>query len=162
MLKTKKKNTRGISPVIATVLLIAMVIVIGLIVFSWFKGLTQEATTKFGGTNIELVCEDVVFSSSYDSDTGVLVISNSGNVPIYRFKVKTTGAGSFETLDLKEDLDSSWPNAGLKQGGVFSSVDLSSELGSAQRIDLIPVLLGTSKGKEKSHTCDERFGQRVI
>ena len=63
---------KGVSPVIATVLLVAMVVVLALIVFFWFKGLTKEAVTKFGGTNIEIVCNDVSFSSEYSN--GVLTV----------------------------------------------------------------------------------------
>jgi flagellin-like protein len=73
-------NKRGVSPVIATVLLIGIVIVIGLIIFLWLRGLTQEAVFKFD-QNIELTCNDVKFSSSYSS--GTLTISNTGNVAIY-------------------------------------------------------------------------------
>ena len=38
-------NKKGVSPVIATVLLIAIVIVIGLIIFLWFRSLTKDALT---------------------------------------------------------------------------------------------------------------------
>src|SRR3970282_954737 len=93
-----RKNRRGVSPVIATTLLIAMVVVTGLIVFLWFRGFTQEAVTKFGGTNIELVCGDVRFDSSYSS--GNLFLSNVGNVPIYSFKLKIESPGSHTTLDI--------------------------------------------------------------
>lgn len=158
-MKKKRLNEKGLSPVVATVLLVAMVIVIGLIIFLWFRGLTQEAVTKFGGTNIELVCEDVDFSASYTA--GSLFISNIGNVPIYGFKVVVRGFGSFDTFDLAEDLDSNWPAVGLRQGGTYSTPDLSSELEGFE-VTLIPVLIGTSGGGEKTHTCDNRFGQRVI
>jgi len=45
-------HKKGLSPVIATMLLIAIVVVIGLIIFLWFRGMTEEAITKFDGTNI--------------------------------------------------------------------------------------------------------------
>ncbi len=76
---------RGISPVIATVLLIAMVVVIGLIVFLWFRGMIEEEGTKFG-KNVKLVCDDVNFEASYSG--GVLSILNIGNTPIYKMKIK--------------------------------------------------------------------------
>ena len=152
-------NKMGVSPVIATVLLIAMVIVIGLIIFLWFRSLTKDAITKFGGTNIELVCEDVDFTSSYSA--GILVIQNFGNVPIYGMKVKISGDGSHTTEDLNV-LSNNWPTTGLKQGGVFSSVGLGSRFSSADSVLLIPVLLGTSKKGEQIHVCDERYGQEVL
>ena len=129
---------RGVSPVIATTLLIAMVVLIGLIIFLWFRGLTQEAITKFDGQNIELVCGDVRFDSSYSS--GDLSISNSGNVPIYSFQLKVDMPGSHQTLDIK-DVASSWPEAGLNQGGTFSG-DIGSSVSGAEKITVIPVLRG--------------------
>ena len=45
---------RGVSPVIATILLIGIVIVIALIVFLWLRGMQQEAITKFEGMNVEI------------------------------------------------------------------------------------------------------------
>ena len=59
---------RGVSPVIATVLLISMVVIIGIIIFLWFRGMVGETVTKFG-KNIELACEDVVFDASYSTST---------------------------------------------------------------------------------------------
>lgn len=152
-----KTGKKGISPVIATVLLIAMVIVIGLIIFLWFRGLTKEAVTKFGGTNIELVCQDVGFSADYSG--GFLTISNLGNVPIFSFKLKISGAGSHETKDIADASD--WPSTGLRQGGVFSA-DLSSEFFGADSVTVIPVLIGSSDNGEQTHVCDDRFGQEVL
>ena len=59
------KNKMGLSPVVATVLLIAMVIIIGIIIFLWFRGFTHESITKFGVRNVELVCGDVNFQATY-------------------------------------------------------------------------------------------------
>lgn len=154
MMKTEK---RGISPVIATSLLIAMVVVIGLIIFLWFRGFTEEAVTKFGGRNVELVCQDVQFDSDYSS--GNIFLSNLGNVPIYSFKLKIEGSGSHTTTDIKDIAD--WPVEGLNQGGVFTG-DIYKSVGSADEITVIPVLRGTSKSGARTHTCDERYGEQII
>ena len=76
-------------------------------------------------------------------------------------KVKISGDGSHTTEDLNV-LSGNWPTMGLKQGGVFSSLDLSLRFSSADSVLLIPVLLGTSKKGEQIHVCDERFGQEVL
>jgi len=160
MKKNKKRSKKGVSPVIATVLLIAMVVIIGLIIFLWFRGFTREAITKFE-KNIEPVCEEVQFMSEYSLTLGKLSFLNSGNVPVYNFKIKVFKEGSHETLDMKE-IDSSWPSIGLKQGGTFLSKDLSTEFSEAQKILIIPILIGTSqKGEEKTHVCDERYGYEI-
>lgn len=156
-------NRKGLSPVIATVLLVAMVMVIGLIIFMWLRGLTKEAITKnFGGgeTNIEVVCQDVVFQASY-SPSGVLSIRNDGNVPVYNIKVKEVGEGSFTTSDLG-DLSTEWSEnypAGLSQGRAFS--DSITFTGS--EIVLIPVLIGNTEKGKKTYVCDgDLYGYEIL
>jgi len=80
-MKKVTKNNNGLSPVIATVLLIAMVVVIALLVFLWMRSLAQESITKFEGENINLVCQNVKFEADYSG--GVLTIRNTGTVPIF-------------------------------------------------------------------------------
>ena len=143
---------RGVSPVIATVLLVAMIIVVGLIVFLWFSGMTEEAITKFDGTNIKLVCEGVQFNAEYAS--GTLNIVNIGNVPIFKMQVKLSGEGSHET----KELGGGWPDLGLNQGGTFSG---SFDASGAETLTLIPVLRGESKKGEKNFVCEERFGHEI-
>ncbi len=147
------KNHRGISPVIATVLLIAMVVAIGLVVFLWFRGLVQEEGTKFG-KNIKLNCPDVNFEASYSG--GVLSVINRGNVPIYQMKLKIFKEGSHETNDL-----SNWPELGLNQGESFSK-NIASEIDSANKIILIPVLIGSSGEGKKTYMCEEQYGYEII
>jgi len=146
-----KNKKRGLSPVIATMLLVAIVIVIALIVFFWFKSITEEAITKFDGKNIRLVCEEVSFDADYDG--GQVFISNTGNVPIYQMKAKVYGAGSFTTMTISEG----WPEKGLNQGEAFSG----SVGDAADRIILIPVLVGETEKGEKTYTCDERLGYEL-
>lgn len=140
---------RGISPVIATVLLIAMVVVLGLIIFMWFRGFTQEAVTKFD-TNVELVCSDATFDASYAEDK--LSVINTGNVPIYRVKVKSLGLGSFSTRELSTG--DNWPELGLNQGDSFSE-NVGVDETSIEEIIIIPVLMGNSRVGQQSFTCDE-------
>ena len=154
----RQKNRKGVSPVIATVLLVAMVVVIGLIIFLWFRGITEEAVTKFGGRNIKLVCEDVEFLSDYS--VGTLSISNIGNVPIFGMKVRISEQGSYETLDIR-DLPVDWPEIGLRQGGTFSG-NLISEFSGAEQVSLIPVLMGTSSRGNQIYVCEDRYGQDLI
>ncbi|NCN52088.1 hypothetical protein GW931_03685 [archaeon] len=148
---------RGMSPVVATVLLIAIVIVIGLIVFLWFKGITDEAITKFDGTNVKLVCEQVSFSAEYSN--GNIGISNDGNVPIFKMKAKIIGAGSYETVVVGEG-DSNWQSTGLNQGDAYEG---SLELNGATKILLIPVLIGQTESEgKKLYTCDEMYGKEIV
>lgn len=149
---------RGLSPVIATILLIAMVMVIGLIVFMWLRSLTQEKITKFDGTNIQLVCDDVYFQAEYSG--GTLSILNSGNVPIYNFKVKVEGSGSYTTSDIG-DISTKW--AGSYETGLDQGAGFSDEISfSGDQVTLIPVLLGESEEGKKTYTCDGNLYGYVI
>ena len=145
-------NKRGVSPAIATVLLVAIVIVIAMIVFLWFKSMSGEIITKFGGTNIELVCERVEFNSQYVN--GQLFIANSGNVPIFGMKVKIEKVGEDQTKDIRE-LSANWPDIGLSQGKTFSANIDGEVVEGAETIVLTPILLGTSDKGEKAYMCDE-------
>jgi len=147
---------RGVSPVIATVLLIGMVVVIGAIIFLWFKNMQQETITKFGETNVELICEEVVFDASYSGEK--LYVSNIGNVPIYSMNVKVSKDAGYNTESIK-DATENWPSRGLNQGAAFSG---AIELGEgAEKIRLIPVLLGSSAKGEKTFVCEERHGYEL-
>ena len=157
-----KKEKKALSPVIATVLLIVIVVIIALIVFLWVRGMTQEAITKFDNENIQLVCGKVSFEATYTSDTG-LYIRNPGNVPIFGMRVKVVGAGSHDTLDLRdESVTTEWPEVGLNQGGVFSDPSFGDNLGNAEEIVLIPILMGESESGRKTYVCDEnQYGYRI-
>jgi len=143
---------KGVSPVIATVLLLAIVIVLALIIFMWFRSFTQEAVIKFD-KNIELVCEEISFSAQYDGSQ--LYVSNYGNVPIYDFDVQIASGGDYQTVSLREE-ESTF--SGLLPGGV-SSLALNGD-----KFVFIPVLMGeTDTGVKESFTCDDkRYGQEVI
>ncbi len=150
--KFLSKSKRSVSPVIATILLIALVIIIGLIVFQWMKGFTKEAVTKFEGQNIELVCNDVQIDASYSA--GTLTISNLGNVPISNFNVKAEFPGGHETTELAGF-------EGLAQGGIFSEVVPVPD--GTTTITLIPILLGVNKdGEQKTQACEERQGKEIF
>ena len=141
------RKRRGVSPVVASVLLIAMVVVIGLIVFLWMRSLVGEGITK-NDKNVELVCEEVEYDASYTA--GELAIVNTGDVPIYSFKIKISDEAGHTTEDIN-DLADSWPDSGLNAGGAFSG-----DIGSHGTIVLIPVLMGSTSEETKTYVCDER------
>ncbi|OYT36799.1 hypothetical protein B6U91_00275 [Candidatus Pacearchaeota archaeon ex4484_71] len=145
------RSKRGISPIVASMLLVAMVIVIGLIIFLWFRGMTEEAITKFDGTNIKLVCEEVQFDASYSGDK--VYVLNTGDVPIYKMKAMLFGDGSHTTKTLVDG----WPEDGLLQGDAYSGTLPDS----AEKIVLVPVLIGHSEKGNAAYTCDERNGYEL-
>lgn len=152
----KRKDVRGLSPVVATVLLIVIVIAIALIVFIWMRGMLMEKCTKFDGKNVELVCDDISFDADYAD--GTLYISNSGNVPIFGIDIKVVGDGSYIVEHLS-DKSTLWPKTGLNSGATFS--DTISFSGN--KIVLIPVLIGDCDSGVKTYTCKENlYGYDII
>ena len=145
---------RGISPVVATVLLVLLVVIIALIIFLWFRSITQESVTKFG-SDVQVVCQEVDFDVSYSS--GVLSFVNNAQAPIYDFMIfyVDVDSGSTETQSLR-DLGF----AGLSSGAT-AEVDFSTPSGTSE-LNVVPVLLGeTSSGDTQPYQCDEQLGVKV-
>ncbi|MBD3247607.1 hypothetical protein GF378_03235 [Candidatus Pacearchaeota archaeon] len=154
-----KKDKKGVSPVIATVLLIGMVVVLALIVFVWMRALARETITKFDGENIELSCDKVSIDADYSS--GILTVTNNGNTPIYRLKMRVEEVGRETTRVITEDYQ--WPKFGIDAGMSYTSEQYSLDISGSEEVVLIPVLLGnTEDGKKKTFTCDEKYGYKVI
>lgn len=144
------KGKTGLSPVVATVLLISIVIAIAVIVFLWLQGFVGEAVMK-NDENVKLVCRDQVsFESSYSN--GRLSISNTGSIPIFNFKLKVVNASGSNKLDLKE-IKGNWPDEGLNQGEAYSGSISSSVGNNVNSIKLIPVLVGKSDSQKVQHEC---------
>lgn len=136
-----KKNKRGLSPVIATVLLVALVLVLAVIVFLWARSSISEQVEKFGQP-IERNCEDVDFTAVYS--TGLLDVANNGNVPIHEFEVKQFSGGNSEIDRLEEPLNE----------GKVKSISFSPNVG-VDKIIVYPVLLGKVRGtnQNKKYVC---------
>ena len=146
-----KKNKNGLSPIIATVLLIAIVVMIAVIAFVWFSSIREDVITKFGGTNVKVVCTEVSFDAEYSG--GTLSVANNGNVPIFKLSVKINRDGSHETISLDDF-------SGLNQGGTYTT-SLPEAVG-AKSIILIPILLGDSEDGQKAYMCDEEDGAEIV
>ncbi len=149
-------NKKGVSPVVATVLLIAIVVVIGFIVFFWLRGFVGESIIKFD-TDIKQICGQVSFTADYGTNT--IYITNNGNIPIYRMKVLDYKEGGHNTIML--GMDDGWTSgSGLWIG---KSVEISYSADQSDKLILVPVLLGeTKKGEAKLYTCNEKQGVEVF
>lgn len=154
----KRLKKKGISPVVATTLLIAIVVIIALIIFLWFRTVIGDYGEKFG-KNIELVCEEVVLGASYSG--GLLYVTNDGNIPVFKLNLKIESGGGYETTELN-DIVSDWPEKGLKQGGAYSG-NIGSYVESPDEILLMPILIGISdKGDKKTYACGEQYGYVIL
>lgn len=134
-------NKRGLSPVIATVLLITLAIVLVGIVFLWMQGFVSEQVEK-QGKPIDQICKEVAFEieSDYDSANGIfsLQVVNRGNVNIYGFDIK-----------FLEEKDSSMKSFTFSTNvGESSEVQSIPLIGDVRQVILYPMILGSVKGKK--------------
>ena len=154
------KERRGLSPIIATVLLVSMAIVLSLIVFLWAKGFIAEKTQKDLGRGpepIENFCDKIDFSADAVRDDDEVCINNNGNIPIYGAEVRKIGLGSVKNVGV---LDTTLTKGA---GGCFNFdfSDSSININSGDEIVVVPIILGENEEYKKSYTCDEDFGNII-
>ena len=145
---------RGVSPIIATVLLIAIVVILAVIIFLWAKGFVGERAEKFGSA-IELSCDDTNFEVGL-SQTGCdgnyrLDILNKGNVPLYGFIVKEKGSADVKVKTIVQtETVTTGSSATFCLEGVTSFAD--------NQASVIPIILGETDAGKVEHTCGDQFG----
>ncbi len=158
----KKHLKRGLSPVIATVLLISLALILAAIVFLWARGFIEEKIQKFDEP-IERACEDVLFSADIDSSSKKIKLTNIGTVPLYGVEIRKKSSLGIISKVGTASFDEQ--GTGIPKGAEETS-DITFE-GSAtiSRGDIaliIPILLGETEEFKKSYVCDEKFGEEVI
>jgi len=139
-------SKKGLSPVIATVLLITLAIVLVGIVFLWMRGFVSEQVEK-QGKPVDQVCEDVRFEKDIQlyGDSLDLRMTNVGNVHIYGLDVKFVSERDSSMTSYKFDV----------LIGESSDVQRIQFIGTPQKIIFYPMVLGSVKGKKvtKPVTC---------
>jgi len=144
---------KGVSPVIATALLVGIVIILAAIVFLWARGFISEKVAKFDEP-VERSCERVDFETGvfYTGGNTFLDINNRGDVPIYSFNIKTLGKGEIKVSEILENTIGP---------GESHSIDISGVEFSSNEIIVIPVLLAESEQGKVAFTCEDQFGVGV-
>lgn len=147
-------NKKGVSSVIATILLIALVVVLATIVFLWARGFIKEQIEKFG-TPIENQCENIdweVRKVASSGDITSLSISNNGNIPIYDVSIGLSDG-------LRKEIKTYDPPLKINPGkSLIKDFNITSNKGlSVKKITVYPILLGSVVGKQenKMKTCLE-------
>lgn len=133
-------NKKGISPVIATVLLVSIVIVLALIIFLWATKFIQEAIEK-QGKPADQACGEVDLSASVAA--GQLYLTNNGNIPIFKIEKleKTGGRVDKETVQVD-----------LNIGQTKSDININP---AADEIRIIPIILGETESGNQEYTCKD-------
>jgi flagellin-like protein len=140
-------DKRGLSPVIATVLLIMLVFILAAIIFLWMRGFVSEQIVKFDKP-AEETCQQVEFDAELMYPT--LQVVNRGNIPISGFEMKVyqdDGNSEIKKLPI-----------GLGEGQSLRSDFSQYGESAALRIVLSPIILGNVKDKtiNKQYTCLDR------
>ena len=153
----KRDKKRGVSPAIATVLLISLGLVLAMIIFIWARSFISEKDEKFGEP-VEDACKNVDFNAEVELSASKVKVNNIGNVPIYAVelrlkedgKIKKVGSGEFN---------------GVPVGGHSSSVDITdadlTDVDVGDDLIAVPIILGETDERTKPHTCDEKYGRPV-
>jgi len=144
----KDVKKKGVSPVVASVLMIMLVIVLATIIFLWSRGFIGEQIEKFGKP-IDEYCGNVKFDvARYGVLGDELEIVNTGNVDISSLSIKMTKEGNSEMSDFSFKID-----AGASVSG---KADLKLSDGQTpDEIFVYPVLIGNvvGEGKNSVFTC---------
>jgi flagellin-like protein len=144
---------KGISPVIASVLLILLVLVMASLIFLWARGFVSEQIEKFGKP-VENLCKAVDFDvqvvSAEDFGKGLEVV-NRGDVDIYGLDVRLFGGGNSEVSQIGLGVDAGDSKMGVTS---FKMKDYSDP----SQIMVYPVLLGNVRGEKRNQafTCNDR------
>ena len=144
MVSKKGLSKSGLSPVIATVLIIVVVLVLASIIFLWASRFLGDRCMKFGGPCSDK-CSDVQIVASYSN--GQLTIENqAGQIGVYGVKIKTVDGGNRDVSNTIKLLDE-----GLAPGR-SATISVS---GTPNKI--IPVLEGVSEktGDTKYYDCSK-------
>lgn len=160
----RKRDVRGVSPNVATIILVIIILVIALIIFLWIRGLIGESIIKFDGRSVERACEVVDFSVSYSN--GDLAVINNGEIPIYDFNLKVVRRGGSETDKFSEIFAGSgtpFDSTTLKMGGSFLGTLPEGYADDATSLVLTPILMGkgANSGTQKTSACNEKFAKTV-
>ena len=151
-------NKRGISPIIATLLLISLSVVLAVIVFVWAKSFMSEKTTKFGAP-IENSCEDIEFDVEVVSDevanADYAYVVNKGNVPLFGIEIreKDEEEGKIVTEGTIKILEGGTLVSGKSKEIDLSSLDISFSAGDSLIVS--PVIIGESSTYKKQYVCSE-------
>lgn len=150
-------SKKGISPVIATVLLISLGLILAVIIFMWAQSFVSEQTQKFGET-IENSCSsnELIFDAEIyiDENDLYLNIVNRGNIPIYGLEIRKVGAGSILNIATS---GRTIPSGDTAEGLIIGN---KNTIGPGDLL-FVPMLLGEKDDQKVSYTCEDQFGLQV-
>ena len=143
---TNKRDKRGISPVIATVLLIAIVVILGFIIFLWARTVIQEDVQKFGEP-IKTICDEVSISTIIIG-TSLVITNNGDRAPINNIALHLKDSnGDVSIQEYSNPIDLA--------PGRSTTIQVSQTSGTLVAIS--PILKGSKGGSEETFICENKF-----
>jgi flagellin-like protein len=142
----RSQKKKGLSPVVATVLLIALAMVLAMIIFIWARGWISEQIEK-KGTPIDQVCEGVKIDVELNKVGDVeydLTIASRASVSIHAIDIREESRGSSKSYTIQVNLNP-----------MGSTVKRITPEEGTERIIVYPQLIGEIAGKtdHREKTC---------
>jgi flagellin-like protein len=148
-------NRKAVSPVIATVLLIALVLVLAAIIWLWARAFIPEGIEK-AQQPIENMCKEVSFEAEYSND--ILSVQNTGNIPIFGIEINKRSG-----LSVKHIQNFTGMQYSVRAGETTTYPSVGAEVEKDDEIIIIPVLLGEGRGtKEKKAFACEEYSKSIV
>ncbi|MFH0875057.1 MAG: archaellin/type IV pilin N-terminal domain-containing protein [archaeon] len=157
----KKDNKRGVSPLIASVLLIAFTVAIGAIIMTWGRGFvtsqTEKVNTESVGSTACSTSVDVDFVKVGGLDdvcytpNGYVnfTLQNTGTEPIYQLRVQSLDSSSNNYNNITTNAHISTT---LESGdAIHLAFRLGTALTGVRQISIVPVIKPT--GLTVNKTC---------
>ena len=139
-----KRGKKGVAPIVTTVLLVLIVLVLATIIILWGTTFIPETLAKFDEP-VENSCITVAFTAEISGSE--IFIVNSGDIPIYKLKLRQEGVSSSDTQETDDDF--------ILNVGASKSVSVTLDP-EADELQIIPVILGkTEDGKIQEFQCAE-------
>lgn len=153
-------NKRGITPVIATALLVGLAVVIAFIIFLWAKSTLAEQYLKFNEP-VERSCDSINFESEIYriGNEYKFSVVNRGNVPLYGFKIYHDGDGEVKEVANIQCIGSNGAPITLANGESCEKSILG--VNSEMNVIVVPQMLAERGNQEVPYTCDRSFGEEI-
>ena len=150
---------RGISPIVATALLIVIALVLAGIIFFWARSLLQEKQQKFNEP-VENACADVNFQAEASAGTGKLNVVNRGNVPLYGIEVRKKDASAGTISFVGTFRDGQQKDQTITQGAT-GSIN-ADDLHVGDNLILQAILLSMKGSEQVPYTCAKQSVSIVV
>lgn len=156
----KKLNKKGVSPIIATVLLIAFAVALGAVVMNWGKGFVEStAKNTEEKSNLELACQqELQLSVKKIAGTPKVCYKNQSS-PYIKVMLENSGTQNitglqFVIIDSNDATEINKTTISIGPGSVTSYNTIGHNLtGDIVQIEVIPMIL--PRGATTSQLCSK-------